>query len=701
MQHTHPEPHRAPEPPEAVADGGAAAAQHELLYEDLRTHQVELRRQADMLNASQQQAMREAQRHRHLLSAIPVAVCRINASGLITDPNLAMCALLGRAAEQLEGLPLFRQGASEEARRKLLEALEDAFRQEHTTLPNHWLRGGSGSVLVDVHLSRSPRNGVAEDEWLVALLDRTRQHREREALQRTHDELRAAHELNDELALVADRYPGGVMICDAKLRIRWVNPGFTLQTGYTLHEARSQHPLVFLTHGEHTTAAMDQVRQALLDGLPPDRLTVSLRRKDGTRFPAELTVIPIHDTSGQVSRHLVLEQDITDRLEAARKREALMEVQASHLAKVEFLSRMSHNMRTPLNAVLGFSQLLMQGQPPVAQAHEDKLRIIHQAGQHLLGLVDQALQLARLEHVAERCEVERLPLAGVLLDCVQMLRERALERRITVQCDVADDVPDALAEPQRMNEILQNLLSNAIKYSEPGRAVTLRAHAIDAGRLVRIDVVDQGRGIAEADQDKLFQPFVRLPATQDMAVGHGIGLAISRRLAELMHGSIELVSAPGLGSTFSLTLPAAAGAAPREAVAPSAPRTATVVRPPLPRMSLLCVEDNPLNQLLIESLFVDSPQVSLRMADNLAHARDALQQAPADAILLDLNLPDGSGLDLAREVLQSPAPHPHLIALSADAMPESIEAARQAGVLDYLVKPVDFGRLWGLLSTLH
>ncbi len=665
------------------------------LMEELRIHQVELALQAEALDASQHHAEREALRYRHLLAAVPVAVCRINVRGQMTEANLAMGALLGRTGEQLEGQLLFRLGCTDAERSRLLAALQSGLRQEHAALPGHWLKGAQGSVLVDLHISRSPRDGAIEDEWLVALLDQTRQHSEHEALQRTHDELRAAHDLNDELALVADRYPGAVMICDAKLRIRWVNPGFTLQTGYTLAEARNQHPVILLAQVEHALPLMAQVRRGLDDGLPVDRLTTTLRRRDGTQFTAELTVVPIHDATGNITRHLVLEQDITDRLEAARKREALLEVQASHLAKVEFLSRMSHNMRTPLNAVLGFSRLLMQAAPPLATVHEEKLRIIHEAGQQLLGLVDQALQLARLEHVVERCDAQRVGLAGALSDCAQMLRERAQERQITVVCEVAHGLPDALAEPQRMNEILQNLLSNAIKYSDPGRTVTLRAQACDEGRSVRIDVVDQGRGIAEADRKKLFQPFVRLPATQEMAGGHGIGLAISRRLAEMMHGRIGLDSILGLGSTFSLTLPAAEGSA----TSPSLPQATPAARPPLAAMSLLCVEDNPLNQLLIESLFVDLPQVSLRMANSLAQAREALQQAPVDTILLDLNLPDGSGLDLAREVLQQPGARPHVIALSADAMPDSIDAARQAGVVDYLVKPIDFDQLWHLLSV--
>lgn len=688
-------PQRAPDRTPQLEDGAGIEGDAGRLMEELRVHQVELELQAEALDASQHHAEREALRYRHLLAAVPVAVCRVNARGQMTEANRAMSALLGRSGEQLEGQLMFRQGCNDEARSRLLAALQGAMRQEHAALPGHWLRGAHGPVLVDLHLSRSPRDGSLDDEWLVALLDQTRQHSEHEALQRTHDELRAAHELNDELALVADRYPGAVMICDAKLRIRWVNPGFTLQTGYTLAEARNQHPVILLAQVEHAVPLMEQVRQGLEDGLPVDRLTTTLRRRDGTQFPAELTVVPIHDAAGSITRHLVLEQDITDRLEAARKREALLEVQASHLAKVEFLSRMSHNMRTPLNAVLGFSQLLMQAEPPVANAHEDKLRIIHQAGRHLLGLVDQALQLARLEHVVERCDPQCVDLAGALSDCVQMLRERAQERQITVVCEVAQGLPNALAEPQRMNEILQNLLSNAIKYSDPGRTVTLRAQAIAAGQSVRIDVVDQGRGIAEADRDKLFQPFVRLPATQEMASGHGIGLAISRRLAELMHGRLDLDSTLGLGSTFSLTLPAAEGSA----ASPSLPPPPPATRAPLKGMSLLCVEDNPLNQLLIESLFVDLPQVSLRMADSLAQAREALQQAPVDTILLDLNLPDGSGLDLAREVLQQPGPRPQVIALSADAMPDSIDAARQAGVMDYLVKPIDFDQLWRLLSV--
>ena len=666
------------------------------LVEELRVHQVELELQALALSTSQHHAEREALRYRHLLAAVPVAVCRVNVRGQVTEANLAMSALLGRSGEQLEGQLLYRQGCTDEARSKLLAALQGAFRQEHTALPGHWLKGANGPVLLDLHLSRSPRDGTVEDEWLVALLDQTRQQAEQEALQRTHDELRAAHELNDELALVADRYPGAVMICDAKLRIRWVNPGFTLQTGYTLNEARNQHPVILLGQVEHAMALMDQVRQGLDDGLPMDRLTTTLRRRDGTQFPAELTVVPIHDAAGNVTRHLVLEQDITDRLEAARKREALLEVQASHQAKVEFLSRMSHNMRTPLNAVLGFSQLLMRADPPVSAVHEEKLRIIHQAGQQLLGLVDQALQLARLEHVVERCDVQPVGITSALQDCSQMLRDRAQERQITVLCEVAPDTPDALAEPQRMHEILQNLLSNAIKYSDPGRTVTLRAQSCDEGKSVRIDVVDQGRGIAEADRVKLFQPFVRLPATQEMAGGHGIGLAISRRLAELMHGRIDVDSTLGMGSTFSLTLPATQGREPN--TSPASPPTQ--VRAPLPAMSLLCVEDNPLNQLLIQSMFVDSPQVSLSMAASLTQARQALAQAPVDGILLDLNLPDGSGLDLAREVLQQPGPHPQVIVLSADAMPDSILAARLAGVVDYLVKPIDYAELWAVLSRM-
>lgn len=689
-----PTPHRAPDRALDCADNGDIEGDNDRLIEELRVHQVELELQAEALNASQHHAEREALRYRHLLAAVPVAVCRVNVRGQVTEANLAMGTLLGRTGEQLEGQLLYRQGCNEEARSKLLAGLQGAFRQEHTALPGHWLQGAHGPVLVDLHLSRSPRDGSVEDEWLVALLDQTRQHAEQEALQRTHDELRAAHELNDELALVADRYPGAVMICDAKLRIRWVNPGFTLQTGYTLNEARNQHPVILLGQLEHATTLMDQIRQGLEDGLPVDRLTTTLRRRDGTQFPAELTVVPIHDAAGNVTRQLVLEQDITDRLEAARKREALVEVQASHLAKVEFLSRMSHNMRTPLNAVLGFSQLLMQAEPPVTSVHEEKLRIIHQAGQHLLGLVDQALQLARLEHVVERCDVQPVDIASALQDCTQMLRDRAQERQITVIREVAPQTPDALAEPQRMHEILQNLLSNAIKYSDPGRTVTLRAGACNEGQSVRIDVVDQGRGIAEADRVKLFQPFVRLPATQAMAGGHGIGLAISRRLAELMRGQIDLDSTLGMGSTFSLTLPVAQGSEPGARPVSPAPRE----RAPLPAMSLLCVEDNPLNQMLIESLFVASPQVSLNMVGSLALARQALAQSRVDAILLDLNLPDGSGLDLAREVLQQPGAHPQVIVLSADAMPDSIQAARLAGVDDYLVKPIDFAALWGVLS---
>jgi len=670
-------------------------AEAQRLLEELRIHQAELEMQAQALQESRQLADQQARLYSHLLRAVPVALCRINERGTMIHANKAMERLLRRPLSGLDGQLLYRFGLDESQRVRLLQAVQAAITAESHEGRQIWFSADGDPVLADVHFTRAPDTPGGQPEWIVALVDQTRQHREHQALQHAHEALQKAHLVNQELALLADRSPNAVMICDSELRIRWVNPSFTHTTGYTLLEAKGRNPQDLLGTLDTREETLGLMEQRLRKGDPIDRIHLRRQTKLGTPYWAEVSVLPIRNEDGLISRHIVIEQDITDRVQAEVEREALMRAEASHVAKTEFLSRMSHNMRTPLNAVMGFSHLLLRGPNAMpTDTQKKKLEIIHQAGQQLLTLVDQALQLAKLEHALEDYAPEAVNLHVLMHECVDLVRERATAKDLALQLD--SPVISAMGDAQRIREVTHNLLSNAIKYSSGPGVIRVRVWLDQAKHLVNISVQDDGVGIAPDEQDMIFQPFTRLESTSDMAPGHGIGLAISRRLAELMLGDLTLESAPGQGSTFTLTLPAADGPVP-QALQDSEDEAEVS----LPQLRLLCVEDNAMNRLLIEAVFRHYPQVSVSMAPTLEAGRIGAELSCPEVILLDINLPDGNGLSLCKELRSAPdqSRRPLVIALSADALPESIAEAMEAGVDHYLVKPLQITRLLGILQS--
>jgi PAS domain S-box-containing protein len=680
--------HNAPAlPPESDA---------QRLLEELRIHQVELQLQSDALQASQQEALAQAERYRHLLRAAPVPLCQLDERGAIRAPNDALCQLLGQPAHTLQDQLLYRLGRDELQRVRALQAVQQSTHQKSHEVRGVWLRGAEAPLLVDLHFSEVPAPQGGQHRWLVALVDQTARHREHEALQEANEALHKALAVNQELALLADRSPNAVMICDADQRIRWVNPSFIQATGYSLQEARGMRPDDLLGPGQDD-ATVRLMQQRVMRGEAVDRIRVPRQTRLGTQYWAEVSVLPVHNEAGLISRHIVIERDISDRLQAESEREALMKAEANHAVKTEFLSRMSHNMRTPLNAVMGFAHLLLQGPEAVPlPGQRKKLEIIHQAGQQLLGLVNQALQLAQLEHALEDYAPEAINLQPLASDCATLMAAQAHAQGLQIVCEVP--IIYAMGDAQRVREILDNLLSNAVKYSMRPGVIEVRGQLDPVTHLVQLTVRDPGVGIAPQDQARIFQPFTRLDETAGMAPGHGIGLAICKRLAELMLGDLTVHSTVGQGSTFTLTLPAAD----HLMAHPTPMTTGDTDEPPLelPAMRLLCVEDNAMNRVLIEAVFSTQPQVQVAMACTLNEGLQCVRGAPPDVVLLDINLPDGHGLTLAHEVAQWPAERrPLVIALSADALPESIAVATDTGVDHYLVKPLQINRLLNILHA--
>lgn len=509
--------------------------------------------------------------------------------------------------------------------------------------------------------------------------------------------LARAQATNQELALVADRVTDAIVICDARRCITWVNPAFTRLTGFSLTESHGQQPEELLS-GPHTdTATITRINQMLAQGATVERLEVCHHRKDGEPFWVSRSVQPLHGPDGQVNRYIEVLHDVSEHRRAENEHNRRLEAEVALATKAEFLSRMSHSMRSPLNAILGFTQLLdMHDTGHLPEAQRRQIGHIHTAGQQLLSLLDQALEYARLEERPLGIRPQRVDMSMMLREVRAALEDEARAQDVTVVVD--SQCPPLWADPQHTRSILLNLMSNAIKFSPRGATVWLQGRVAQDERVGIVEVRDQGFGIEQHDLPRLFQPFTRLDTAPGKPTGNGLGLAVSQRLAELMHGHIAVSSTLGKGSTFSLHLPLAEGPG---ALRSSQLRNAGEPAVMLPPLRVVHIEDNALNRSLVEALFSPYPQVRLYSAETAAEGLASIEATHPDVALVDINLPDGSGLDLCRRVRgQAAFKKLPMIALSADALPEHIARALQTGFNHYLVKPLQINRLLTILSQL-
>ena len=381
-------------------------------------------------------------------------------------------------------------------------------------------------------------------------------------------------------------------------------------------------------------------------------------------------------------------RDITDRRNAeAALRTAREEAENASRAKSEFLSRMSHELRTPLNSILGFAQLLeMDRGTPAQQA---QVRHILRAGRHLLGLINEVLDIARIESGRLALSPEPLALRPLLQEVSLLLSPQADSADIRLR--LPEELPAELcvqADRQRLVQVLLNLLSNAIKYNHPGGHVEVRVQA--DSDTITLSVVDNGPGIAAEDLERLFIPFERLGAAASEVEGTGLGLALSKSLLEQMDGSLGVRSTPGEGSTFSLTLPRAQGhdgLLPAPAAAP--PPVASDIAPPERPLRVLCIEDNLSSLALIETLLARWPQVQVISAMQGQLGLDLAWQHRPEVILLDLDLPDLSGQEVLKRLRLNPSSSDTpVLLITADVSAGTRRDLQQAGATAVLSKPL-------------
>jgi PAS domain S-box-containing protein len=504
----------------------------------------------------------------------------------------------------------------------------------------------------------------------------------------------ALRESEARLRSILDNVPLGVMFLDPGGRIIDCNARLGELIGRNLEWVRGRL-LPELVAPEEMPRLLQQ-RRELLKGtavsvIGPMRLVVA----EGPERQVRISASALRDAQGRVTRMVGVVEDVTEHLRLEASERALQRAEAANRAKSEFLSRMSHELRTPLNAMIGFTQLLGLDREPGLAAHQREwTQQILRAGWHLLEMINETLDLARIESGAVQLALAPLELAPLVAASRALVAGAAGQHQVTVTETLAAEATAVMGDATRLKQVLTNLLSNAIKYNRAGGAVRLSTRLVAPG-LVEIDVADNGLGMTEVQLAALFQPYNRLGRETSGIEGTGIGLVISRRLTELMGGTLEVRSRPGEGSTFTLRLPAAAAA--------TAPATRFADSGPAPYRQRLVhyVEDNETNVEVMRGVLAQRAQIRMETSALGLDGLAAIRRQRPDLILLDMQLPDISGLELLRHLKQdNDAADIPVVVVSADATPGHMQQALTWGALHYVTKPLDIPRFLSLIDQI-
>ena len=364
--------------------------------------------------------------------------------------------------------------------------------------------------------------------------------------------------------------------------------------------------------------------------------------------------------------------------------------------KPEFFANFSHELRTPLNAILGFSQLL-SNQLEAGSDQQDSARLIEKAGRHLAELIDQLIDMVKLDTGNGRLKLESCQLEEMLVDCINIISPLAAQRNIEIYLDNTLQNVAIKVDRLKMRQVLLNILSNAVKYNHDNGKIFVTVN--EQGKRIGIEIRDTGPGIAEDKQPLVFEPFNRLGAEATSTEGTGLGLSICKQLVERMAGKIELISELNEGCRFLLTFRAA------EQSLQNTERTleeivvAATEHTPLGKKRVLYIEDNATNVRFLQLLLAEHQNVELLVALNGEEGIELASRYQPDLILLDMRLPDMHGLEVLEAIkatgLQD---HQQIFAVTADALPDQVEEATAAGVHGYLTKPLDIAQIKSLVS---
>jgi len=506
-------------------------------------------------------------------------------------------------------------------------------------------------------------------------------------LEQTRDELRKYFQ-------VVEYGPVAVIITNGEGLVEYVNPRFSELTGYPQDEMTGSRPPQNLIPPELSEghAIWAEVRNG-----QEWRGEYQSRRRNGEEFWVATSISPVRLAAGRISHFVAIMEDITLR---KRTEEQLLNskdtAESANRAKSEFLAVMSHEIRTPMNGILGMTQLMLD--TPLSALQRDYLDTIHHSSESLLGLLNDILDFSKLEAGRVELEMVNFSLSETIHSVIDLMSPKATEKRLRLTSQLSDGQTDQLhGDPARLRQILLNLVGNAIKFTEKGE-INLIVEALPPSELDRVDfrftVADTGIGVSPEMQQRLFQSFSQGDTSISRRYGgSGLGLAICRRLVEVQGGAIGVDSEPGQGSRFWFTL----SYRPAEVAAPK--RGRSKLRQALPRLSVLLAEDNGVNRKVAAALLQKWGHMVTAVADG-QEAVEAVQAAVFDVVLMDVQMPGMDGLEATRFIraMDGPVAKLPIIALTANAMPADQQRCLEAGMDDYVSKPIDHERLYAALE---
>jgi PAS domain S-box-containing protein len=498
---------------------------------------------------------------------------------------------------------------------------------------------------------------------------------------------RALVESEGRLQAILDNSPAVIYVKDVDGRYVFVNKQFESVIGRTRASVSGRRTTEVLpSRVAERLTENDQAVVASGDAMDIEEVVPT---RDGPRVYMS-SKFPLFGVDGRIYAVCGISTDITDRKgHEEQLKLARFEAERANRAKSEFLSRMSHDLRTPLNAVLGFAQLL--DLDSLSGDQRDAVKQILKGGAHLLDLINEVLEIARIEAGHLSLSPEPVRVDEALSEAVALVRSMAAARAITI--DVAPPTHLCVhADRQRLQQVLLNLLSNAVKYDREGGTMTISVASPEENRC-RISVSDTGQGIPRRKLHLLFNAFERLGAESTGTEGTGLGLVVAKSLIEAMNGEIGVSSVVGSGSTFWIELPITEE--PEAAVAHMAPPTpARATTPAAAAGTLLYIEDNAANVSLLERVMARRPQMRMVHKANGADGIEAAMTVRPDIIFLDMHLPDMHGEEVLRQLNASPVTaHVPVYVLSADAMPSNVKRVLAGGAVAYLTKPLDVVRV--------
>lgn len=670
----------------------------------LDVHQIELEMQNDELSRVQVELELSRSTYAELYDFAPVGYFTFDAQGVIQEVNFTGAQLLGIERQRLVSKPFISFVADGEGKAAFSRHIEAVLERQGMQRCEIRLTKSDGTIiygqLQSVTVDTSGKN---QGYILCSIVDGT-------LGKQLETEIQDAREYAENIVETVHK---PLVVLDSELKILSANHSFFKTFKVTPEETIGN----FIYDLGSRQWDIPKLRVLFEKILPHD--TVFNGYEVEHDFPGIGHKIILLNARQifrkKIGSHIILVamEDITERKQADAERARLDQVlldknieleratlvaEKANLAKSEFLSSMSHELRTPLGAILGFAQLLESGTPEPVAVQKRSIDQILKAGWYLLELINGILDLALIESGKLSLSLEPVVLADVMQECEVMIEPQAQERGIGVSFVHFGTPYVVTADRTRVKQVLINLLSNAIKYNTANGTVTVTCTQSESGA-IRVSVRDTGDGLAPEQLSQLFQPFNRLGQLGGAEQGTGIGLVVCKRLIELMGGLIGVESTVGEGCVFWFELNRATEPQYAVPAAESGGAARTQDHNAGQRYTLLYVEDNPANLMLVEDLIARRSDIRFLSARDAIRGIEIAHASLPDVILMDINLPGISGLEALKILAGDPATaHIPVVALSANAIPRDIEKGLEAGFFRYLTKPINVNRFMDTLD---